>query len=174
MRSLPHGWRLSRHAEDQMAERAVAPSELVNLLMHPQFVKPSTAPTKQAQRGECNEWWGHGVGAVVNEATKEVVTILVDGASNQDWQEHARKHARRRHQTDAEALMALVRPETQVQDRKPAQRRTAPRAKAVETRNVLDRTTKRLYDTALKAAGGDPRRIRVCGPGKIEVLPEAS
>jgi hypothetical protein len=168
MRSLPHGWRLSRHAEDQMAERAVAPSELVNLLMHPQLDKAT--PLK----ADCREWWGHGIGAVVNVGTKEVVTILVDGASNQDWQEHARKHARRRHQTDADALMALVRPETRVQDRKPAQRRTAPRAKAVETRNVLDRTTKRLYDTALKAAGGDPRRIRVCGPGKIEVLPEAS
>jgi hypothetical protein len=169
MRSLPHGWRLSAHAEEQMSERAVAPSELVLCLSHPD----RRTPDPKREHPDLSYWWHGSMGALVNERRKEVVTILIDGADKADWEEAARSR-RTGHQADAEALMALLRPETRVQDRKPAQRRTArPKVHAVETVNVLDRTTKRLYQTALKQAGGDPKRLRVHGPGRIEILPKA-
>lgn len=166
MMSLPHGWRLSRHAEDQMMERAVAPSELVLCLAAPERRTPNP------KTPDTSYWWHGSMGALVNEANKEVVTVLIDGANKRDWEEAARDR-RASHKADAEALMALLHPRPRVQDRKPSEGRTARRKPqpVVQTRNVLANTSSRLYRTALKQAGGDPSRLRVRGPGRIEILP---
>jgi hypothetical protein len=170
MRSLPQGWRLSAHAEEQMVERAVAPSELVLCLSRPERVTPDP----KGEHPDMAYWWHGSMGALVDTGRKIVVTILIDGADSADWEAAARSR-RSSHQADAEALMRLLRPETRVHDRKPVQRRTArPKVHAVQSVNILDRTTRRLYDLALKQAGGDAKRIRVHGPGRIEILPEAS
>lgn len=77
----PTSWHLTEHARDQLAERAIAPSELVALLDHPDVILPGAARLPGSAR-----YVRGSVMALVDVQRRAVVTVMLDGSSKDDWE----------------------------------------------------------------------------------------
>lgn len=158
MKSLPEGWHVTKHATEKIVERGVRPDEVVDAIEHRQLRTPD-----EKGRPGCEVWWRDEVGVVVNPKEKRIITVLLTGGSKDDWHKIAEVRHRRRTAL-AEAMKTIASAPPRVSITKPARRRTALPAGIHPG----------IYKLALKQAGGDPDRLRILGPTRVEVLPVAS
>lgn len=99
-------WTLTRHAEEQMAERAVPTSELHQLLTEgPDEVVAS------ADEPNAEVWWHGTIGAVVNPVERVVITVLLRGATKGTWHEVAASRGTRPDAPSPEVILADMFPE---------------------------------------------------------------
>jgi hypothetical protein len=152
-----------------MQERAVLTSEVVQVLMTGWKV-----PDWEPHHGEGSELWKHlnGVMLGINEPDKMICTVYLDGARKDAW-EHKARTRRSMPQSHTERLLALTKPQRQAKPSQPRRGRPAA-SKGVQVVNVLDGMAPALKELALKAAGGDARRIKIISPGRVEIVDKAS
>lgn len=115
MTELLEGWSLTHHAGQQMEKRGVTRAELDELLARPESMQPSP------KDNGCRLYVRGKVIAVVNEAERVVVTVLLQGASREDWE-----------RLEAHGLKQQPKPRTK------RRRRAVQPAAAVQSRDVLD------------------------------------
>lgn len=156
MKSLPEGWRVTQHAAEKIVERGIRPDEVVDALTQREVATPGKTPGTEV-------WWRGEIGVAVNPDQRKIITVLLSGAVKDDWRETADVRHRRR-TTLAAAMKAIASAPPRVDIPKPARRRTAPPTGIHPG----------IYKLALKQAGGDPDRLRILGPARVEVLPVAS
>jgi len=166
-------WRITNHARDRLADRAIAPTELVEAMLHPKTVKANETGIVQ---------WGRSVGlvwdwdkdAVSGQRVKVIMTVLLSGSTSDTWEQDVIGKAQERETfIDAEALVAELTAGQWTRRPKPKPQGTV--ASKVIVRNIYDEVPIAMMDTArklLKQAGfdeNDLRRVKVVGRNRLEI-----
>jgi hypothetical protein len=154
-------WRLTPHARQRLADRAVTAHQLWSVLERPDRIYCMNAFPGVETRA------GFGIFAAVNVDNRIVVTVGIDGANADDWEDVVLRNAGI---GDSRDLVPLPKLPDEQPSFTPRIVRNQPAASPVSTRNVLDGLAPGVRRAALQAAGGDVRRIRVLGPGRVEIV----
>lgn len=183
-RKIRAQWRMTNHAIDRLADRGVAATELIDLLLAP-------GDERQFDTAEDGKplycVWNHHIGVVyvmgidyeTGDSVKVILSVYLSGRGKEKWEEDALALAGRRRSMkviqidellesvdDALPAPVVVRP-------KPLKRAPAP----VVVSSVYDRVPPRLLETArmlLELNGldkDDMRAVVVTGKNSIEVDP---
>lgn len=172
-------WRITNHCREQMAERGIAPTELIDCL-----VAHEPAYRVQDQPDSFVIWNDH-IGVVYKETIeletgndiKLVITVLLNGSGKADWEGVASEKAQRRavDAFDLDDMLEWALNETAPPEAKykaPKRPKVAP----VATRNAFDDMPSHMMKTVRKTLiqmGLDPddmRPVRVVG-NRIDIDP---
>jgi len=163
-------WRVSAHARAQCIERGIALAELDRLLTDP--------PTRTSSRHPGNtehhrRYAGHGILAIVEERSRTVITVGLDGASKADWEDTART---RRTDLPEAAPAAEPRRRRRAEPLRLAGNAADPVPMArVSRRNVLDALHPAVrvgIEAELARRGLDVRAVRILSPTRAEIVEE--
>ena len=172
-------WKLTHHAQEQMAERGVALSELVDAILNP--VNEHVGEDLRFVR------WGKSVGVawkpIDDDAAKKkmklITTVYLMNSSKDTWQDEAAEKAQsRKPDLDINTLLAAFEVEEPRQFMAlPQKFRPEKRSGPVETRNIFDGIPPSMMAAAremLRAAGHDPNDLsrvrRIPGKNGIEII----
>jgi len=158
-------WRLTSHARERMARRLVGPLELSGLLD-----QPARRVVVQEERGgrrtgrHLLRLWGFGIGALVDPRRRIVLTVLIDGAPEDD-----------RDGVDFTARLRLddltpldLTPLDLAPKLAPSAGRRPARS-PVHARHALEDVDPALRDAVWRACGGDVSRVTIHGPRNVEI-----
>ena len=151
------------HAQEQMAERGIAPDELDALLSRPE----TTIPDPKGEP-DCRYYTGGGMVAVVNEATHRVITVGLDGASSRDWRSFGAPRG------GPMPVEATPPPRKRMERRR---RAVGPPVERATTANVLDGVHPLIaagVRAQLDAMGLDFRSVVVESPTVVSIVPRDS
>jgi hypothetical protein len=151
-------WVITSHAQEQMEERGLTRDQVDTVLRRPEISAPDPMG-----KPDCRYYVGGGMLAVVDEASREVITVGVSGASNRDWESFL--------PPSSEPLP----PEPpKVRPRRNRGWRVKEQTLPVTRTNVLDGVhpgIARGVRAYLAANGLDFRSVRVLGPTQVEINP---
>ena len=168
------GWTITGHARDMLAERGIAPSELVQTLLDPDkidaLVNDNPAHAERVTlyvRGKVLAW--------VDDPDKTVITVGIQGANSLNWEAHALARAGTPEQDclPVEDLLVAVPAKRGRRPGSKNRQREVDRNGPVEVRHVLDGVLHpSLVETAKAMAterGVGFDKIRVLGPARFEI-----
>jgi hypothetical protein len=162
MAAVPQDWALTYHARQQMELRGIARDQVDAALARPDHTTPSQkhAGARQYVKGQ--------VLLVVNEATRQVITVGIHGASKDDWESFAAPISA----APAEPTPLRLLPGGAAATASPGARRPKPPAAPVQRTAVLDGVHPRIAAAVrreLARRGLDFRAVRVVSPTEVSI-----
>lgn len=173
-------WRITHHVQEQMAERGIAPTELIDcLIAHDPEQKVEETGAYTIYNGKIGVVYRYTVDFKTGDTIKLIITVLLAWTHKSGWERKAAEMAKAR-SVDAYDLGDMLEwalNETAPKERTYKAAKKKPEVAPVVVRNLYDDVPKTMMSTArrmLRQMGLDPTDMRpvvVLGRNRIEIDP---